>query len=161
MNTNKTNCPQCGSALPHDAPGGLCPGCLMQMNLADPSLIDDETSAKPKRPKAPSPEEIAPLFPQLEILELIGQGGMGAVYKARQKELDRIVALKILPQEIGETPGFAERFTREARALAKLNHSGIVTIHEFGKCSASVPLASDSPSASETHALLYYFLMEY
>ena len=161
MNANENNCPQCGSALPHDAPGGLCPSCLMQMNLADPTIMSAESAQGKMKPKAPSVEEIAPLFPQLEILELIGQGGMGAVYKARQKELDRIVALKILPREIGETPGFAERFTREARALAKLNHPGIVTLYEFGKCSASVPLASDSPSASETHALLYYFLMEY
>ncbi len=174
MNANENNCPQCGSALPHDAPGGLCPSCLMQMNLADPTIMSAESAQGKMKPKAPSVEEIAPLFPQLEILELIGQGGMGAVYKARQKELDRIVALKILPREIGETPGFAERFTREARALAKLNHPGIVTLYEFGKCSASVPLASDpkqsrasvplasaQENASETHALLYYFLMEY
>ncbi|MBN2703380.1 MAG: leucine-rich repeat protein [Pontiellaceae bacterium] len=162
MNTsNNKKCPQCGEPFPGDALEGACPRCLMQMNLADPSLIDDATDKGKKKPKAPSVEEITPLFPQLEILELIGQGGMGAVYKARQKELDRIVALKILPQEIGETPGFAERFTREARALAKLNHSGIVTLYEFGKCSASVPLASGQKNASETHAPLYYFLMEY
>src|SRR5205085_4942279 len=52
-----------------------------------------------------------------EILELIGHGGMGAVYKTRQRELERIVALKILPPGIGDAPGFAERFAREARAL--------------------------------------------
>jgi serine/threonine protein kinase len=145
MNTkpNNNSCPQCGTLLPPDAPGGLCPRCLMQMNLADPTLID-EKSGTVQKPKAPSPDEIAPLFPQLEILELLGQGGMGAVYKARQKELDRVVALKILPREIGNAPGFAERFTREARALAKLNHPGIVTLYEFGKADG-----------------LYFFLMEY
>ena len=58
---------------------------------------------------------------------------MGAVYKARQRELDRLVALKILPPAIGEVPGFAERFSREAKALAKLNHPGIVTIHDTGR----------------------------
>ena len=58
---------------------------------------------------------------------------MGAVYKARQKELDRIIALKILPPNIGKDAAFAERFTREAKALAKLNYPGIVTIHEFGQ----------------------------
>ena len=144
MNTkpNNNRCPQCGAPLPPDAPGGLCPNCLMQMNLAEPTMIDDETAAKAKKPKAPSPEEIAPLFPQLEILELIGQGGMGAVYKARQKDLDRVVALKILPKEIGEAPGFAERFTRDARALAQLNHPGIVTIHEFGKVGQASSLYS-------------------
>ncbi|MDD5349250.1 MAG: serine/threonine-protein kinase [Chthoniobacteraceae bacterium] len=87
---------------------------------------------------------MTPLFPQLEILEFIGQGGMGAVYKARQRELDRVVALKILPPGIGDAPAFAERFAREAKALAKLNHPGIVTIHDFGRTDG-----------------LYYFLMEY
>ena len=87
--------------------------------------------------------DLAPLFPQLEILELIGQGGMGAVYKARQKELDRIVALKILPPGIGDA-AFAERFAREAKALARLNHPGIVTIYEFGRSNG-----------------LFFFLMEF
>ena len=78
----------------------------------------------PKRPASapPSPEDIARHFPQLEIIELLGSGGMGAVYKARQREIDRLVALKILPSEAAGDPGFAERFTREARALARLNH---------------------------------------
>jgi hypothetical protein len=97
------------------------------------------------------------MFPQLEILGLIGQGGMGAVYQARQKELDRIVALKILPPGIGRDAAFAERFAREAKALARLNHPGIVTLYEFGHVSgAGVP-----PVAGETPAPLYYFLMEY
>jgi hypothetical protein len=91
-----------------------------------------------------SPEEIAGYFPQLEILEILGHGGMGAVYKARQTQLDRIIALKILPPEAAQAPGFAERFTREARALARLNHPHIVTVHDFGRAGP-----------------LYYFLMEY
>lgn len=91
----------------------------------------------------PSIEELAPHFPHLEIMELLGQGGMGAVYKARQKNLDRLVALKILPHDAGDR-GFAERFTREARTLAKLNHPGIVAIHDFG-----------------TTGDLYWFVMEY
>jgi serine/threonine protein kinase len=77
--------------------------------------------------------EIARLFPQLEILRLIGQGGMGAVYKARQPALDRFVALKVLPPATAGDPGFAERFNREARALARLNHPNIVAVHDFGK----------------------------
>src|SRR5712692_9194174 len=58
---------------------------------------------------------------------------MGAVYKARQPGLDRLVALKILPPDAGRDPAFAERFTREARALAKLNHPNIVGVYDFGQ----------------------------
>ena len=80
-----------------------------------------------------SPAALAPHFPQLEILECLGRGGMGVVYKARQKALGRIVALKILAPERSTDPGFAERFTAEARTLASLNHPNIVTIHDFGE----------------------------
>ncbi len=92
----------------------------------------------------PGVDELGRKFPQLEILSLIGRGGMGAVYKARQRELDRVVALKILPPGFGDDAAFAERFTREARALAKLNHPGIVTIHDFGRADG-----------------LYFFVMEF
>jgi serine/threonine protein kinase len=81
----------------------------------------------------PSPEDLEKRFPQLEILELLGKGGMGAVYKARQPGLDRLVAVKILPPEIGADPAFAERFTREARALAKLSHQNIVAVFDVGQ----------------------------
>jgi tetratricopeptide (TPR) repeat protein/tRNA A-37 threonylcarbamoyl transferase component Bud32 len=82
---------------------------------------------------SPSVEEIAKLFPQLEILELLGRGGMGAVYKARQPRLNRFVALKILSPEKRNDPQFAERFEREARALAWLSHPNIVTVYDFGE----------------------------
>ncbi len=107
----------------------------------------------------PSVEAMARLFPQLDILELIGKGGMGAVYKARQPGLDRLVALKILPPRTGNDPGFAERFTREARALARLSHPNIVGVYDFGQVSgAGVP-----PAAGGTQPItsLHYFLMEY
>ncbi|MGC3991500.1 MAG: serine/threonine-protein kinase [Chthoniobacteraceae bacterium] len=80
---------------------------------------------------------------------------MGAVYKARQRALDRIVALKILPPGISVDPAFAERFTREAKALAKLNHPNIVTLYEFGQTTSSSQLSSLN------HQPLYHFLMEY
>lgn len=92
----------------------------------------------------PSVQRLAELFPSLQIMELIGAGGMGAVYKARQERLDRIVAIKILPEEFGHDVKFALRFTREARTLAKLNHPNIVALYEFG-------------NVADT----YYFLMEY
>ena len=93
----------------------------------------------------PPVEALAKLFPQLEILELIGRGGMGAVYKARQPGLDRLVALKILPPKAGSDPGFTERFTREARALARLNHPNIVGVYDFGQVSG----AGVSPASAE------------
>ncbi|MCK4626555.1 MAG: protein kinase, partial [Phycisphaerae bacterium] len=122
------NCPECGRPLPSDTPGGLCPACLLERGL-ESNTIDETADGKSARWSPPSVEEIAGSFPELDILELIGRGGMGAVYKARQKELDRQVALKILPPEIGQDPNFAQRFAREAQAMAKLSHPNIVTIH--------------------------------
>jgi predicted Ser/Thr protein kinase len=81
----------------------------------------------------PSLEEIATAFPDLEILDLIGHGGMSAVFRAKQPKLDRVGALKVLPKSLAATPGFAERFTREGRVLARLSHPHIVAVHDFGE----------------------------
>jgi serine/threonine protein kinase len=81
---------------------------------------------------APPLEQIAAAFPELDVLELIGRGGMGVVYKARQKSLNRLVALKLLAPERVQDAAFAERFAKEAQALAALSHPNIVTIHDFG-----------------------------
>ena len=128
METQRT-CPSCKKALPPNVPLGLCPECLIKSGF--------DTGTDPANPGTsgfapPSLEEIRKLFPQLEILEFLGKGGMGAVYKARQPALDRFVALKVLPAPVANTPGFAERFTREARSLARLNHPRIVSVHDFG-----------------------------
>lgn len=96
-------------------------------------LTGTEPGSIAGRVSPPAIEEIAPLFPQLEIQSLKGQGGMGAVYRARQVALDRLVALKILSPAVANDPGFAERFNREAQALAQLNHPNIVAVHDFGK----------------------------
>ncbi len=122
-------CPTCGQPLPEDAPGGLCPACLLKRTLQDPV------------PDAQPPEvvlqELAAAFPQLEVEELIGQGGMGRVYRARQPHLNRTVALKLLSAERADDPEWQERFTREARALARLSHPNIVQVYDFGQ--APVP----------------------
>ena len=96
---------------------------------------DGTVVAKALRP-VPGIDAIAPHFPQLDILECLGRGGMGAVYKARQPRLDRLVALKILTRKqdcsISDTE-FAARFQQEARALARLNHPDIVAVYDFGE----------------------------
>ena len=129
-------CPQCDAEIPVNSPAGLCPRCLLKVSA------DSQSAAEPGPTKLtppasgfvpPTVEELAPLFPQLEILELLGKGGMGAVYKARQPGLDRQVAVKILPPEISHDPAFAERFQREARALARLSHPHIVAVYDFGE----------------------------
>jgi serine/threonine protein kinase len=80
----------------------------------------------------PSVEEMAALLPQYAIEKLAAFGGMGAVYRARQVSLDRLVAIKILPPEFGRQEDFADRFKSEARAMAKLNHTHIVGVYDFG-----------------------------
>lgn len=109
-------------------PPDLDPRDLLREGLGRSS----RTQATPP-PNAPSIEVLAPLFPDLEIECFVGRGGMGAVYKARQRRLDRTVALKILPPRATEEPAFAERFLREAQSLAKLSHPNIVAVHDFGE----------------------------
>jgi serine/threonine protein kinase len=101
----------------------------MALNLKTETVFTGDTPAQAPLP----PEQIAPHFPQLEIIEFLGRGGMGVVYKARQKSLNRFVALKLLAPERVTDPTFAERFTREAHALAALNHPHIVTVYDFGQ----------------------------
>jgi hypothetical protein len=138
---NEVNhCPNCGKPMPAGALAGLCPACLLAQGAAtDPGEGGDALRFRP-----PPLDEMARLFPQLEILGLLGAGGMGAVYKARQPALDRFVALKILPAANAGGVNFEERFNREARALARLSHPNIVAVHEFGQAGA-----------------LHYFLMEF
>jgi len=79
--------------------------------------------------QAPAAADIAYLFPGYEVRSLIGRGGMGAVYEARQLDLDRKVAIKLLPMETSLDEGFVQRFQREARAMARLQHPGIVAVY--------------------------------
>jgi tRNA A-37 threonylcarbamoyl transferase component Bud32 len=126
------HCPQCGANLPSNAPQGLCPRCVLGVGLAAQTEVTDDRGPHGTRIVTPPEEEVARRFPHLEILGCLGQGGMGVVYKARQPKLNRLVALKILAPEKGAEPKFAERFQREAQALARLNHPNIVTVYDFG-----------------------------
>src|SRR5271168_1180176 len=132
-------CRQCHAPLPPSSVGNICAACQTDSGRTPPTGVSPRLPAPP-----PDPAEIAKHFPQLEILELFAVGGMGVVYKARQPRLDRPVALKILSPELSSDPAFAERFSREAQALARLNHSNIVGIYDFGQAAG-----------------YYYFLMEF
>jgi serine/threonine protein kinase len=127
------NCPRCGTTLPPDSPQGLCPRCVLGVGLDAQTEATGEFGPHGTKIVPPPEAEVARRFPHLEILGCLGHGGMGVVYKARQPKLNRFVALKILAPEKGADPKFAERFLREAQALARLSHPNIVTVHDFGE----------------------------
>ncbi len=87
----------------------------------------------PPQFEAPNPEELHELLPSYDVLAFIAKGGMGAVYKAHQKSLERNVAIKILPREFGEDVEFRKRFEDEAKAMAKLNHPNLISVYDFGE----------------------------
>jgi len=120
-----TVCPLCRSAIPADAPSGACPRCLLAAGTPTGGSNADASAL--------GAADVAARFPDYEILGFLGRGGMGVVWKARHIGLDRPVALKVLPATVATTPGFAERFQREARALARLSHPNIVAVHEYGE----------------------------
>ena len=124
-------CPVCGTTLVPGAPQGLCPECLLRAGFETKSG-NKSTDGKLAAVLAPV-EEVARSFPALEIIELAGHGGMGAVYKVRQRQFDRFAALKFLFPEKQSSPQFAGRFEGEARMLAALSHPNIVTVYDFGK----------------------------
>ena len=165
-------CPSCGTAITQANAEGLCPRCLLNAAMGE-DAVDQEASDQELDPgdeycspefaptMQPQPRFIVPeiasiadLFPHLEFQSVLGRGGMGAVYKVRQVKLDRVAALKIIRPDTATDPAFAERFNREARTLAKLNHPHIVGIYDFGEVDFKDPASSDVVP-------LYYFLMEF
>lgn len=130
---SNTSCQQCGSFLNDE---GTCPACLFNLALSHtaPQVSPNAASAD-----LPSIDELNRQFPQLEITRLIGRGGMGAIYQARQTALDRDVALKLIARPVGVTASFSERFEREAKTLAKLSHPNIVTVYDYGQTADGLP----------------------
>jgi len=134
MQNPAPTCPRCGADLSADYPTNRpCERCLFSLGLAEdqPPMVVHTRHGAPQA-SFPSAEELARLHPDLEILEVLGEGGMGKVFRARQRNLDREVALKILRTDITLESGFAERFEREARTMARLNHPNIANVHDSG-----------------------------
>ncbi|MGC6467738.1 MAG: protein kinase domain-containing protein [Akkermansiaceae bacterium] len=91
-----------------------------------------DSSSSPSPFRAPEVEELRQYFPAYELGGFIAQGGMGAVYSAQQKSLDRPVAIKVLPRQLGADPQFRASFEAEAKAMAKLNHPNLIGVFDFG-----------------------------
>ena len=135
--------------MPHNQPDPTAPAGGLRGNAPEDLLARAlESHASGPAPgdwTPPDPEHLSKLLPEYPIESLIGRGGMGAVYKGRQRKLNRVVAVKVLPAELAQDNEFIGRFHREAHLLASLNHPGIVTIFDFGQ-------------TAEGHL---YFVMEY
>lgn len=142
-------CPRCGADLGANRLEGLCPRCLLQEALVPPAEAEPLMAVPLPSPGAPSQR-----FGDYELLEELGHGGMGVVFKARQVSLDRLVALKLIQGGEFASPKFVQRFQTEAQAAARLQHPHIVAIHEVGDCSGQRYFTMDYVEGSTLEQLV-------
>jgi TolB-like protein/predicted Ser/Thr protein kinase/Tfp pilus assembly protein PilF len=126
MTNTRRVCPKCGATVFADAPQGCCSVCLVRTGLASLDNEDDEASE-------PTIARMLKDFGDYELLQEIGRGGQGVVYRARQKSLNRIVALKLIGLAHWATEAHVKRFRMEAEAAAHLDDPHIIPIYEIGE----------------------------
>ncbi len=110
--------------------------------------------------EAPTLEALAGLMPAYDFEAFIAQGGMGAVYKARQRALDRDVAIKILPRELGDDPDFRRSFETEAKAMARLNHPNLVGVYDSGDLDGMLYIVMEYVNAKSLYHSAYNMAVE-
>jgi WD40 repeat protein len=143
MTKTERTCPRCGLVFVSEKLDGLCPACLFSSLFAESDADDskafweEEESDSPNAEggAAPTAFPAAPVrrFSHFELLEELGRGGMGIVYRARDVGTDRIIALKVLQAHHLEVPDLVTRFRSEVRAVTSLDHPHVLPVHEVGE----------------------------